>query len=88
MSGQMKPDREVIFSMEVDRYFEFADQAVIVARADSRPIVRPPANAPILTVEADELTEFTQKAIPAAEPPSGGGDVAFGNKNYLQEGGS
>ena len=74
MSGQTKPAREVIFSMEVDRYLEFVDQAVVVASADSRPVVRPPANAPILTVEVDEMTEFTQKAIPAGKPPSGGGE--------------
>ncbi len=42
MSGRTKPDHEVIFSMEVDRYLEFVDQAVIVASADSRPVVRPP----------------------------------------------
>ena len=74
MSGQMKPDREVIFSMEVDRFFEFVDQAVIVARAVSRPVVRHLANAPILTVEVDEMTEFTEKAIPVGKPPSSGGE--------------
>ena len=74
MAGQTKPDHEVIFSMEVDRYFEFVDQAVIVASADSRPVVRQLANAPILTVEVDEMTEFTQKAIPVGKPPSGGGE--------------
>ena len=74
MSGQTKLAREVIFSMEVDRYFEFVDQAVIVARAESRPVVRRPANAPILTVEADEITEFTEKAITVGKPPSGSGE--------------
>jgi hypothetical protein len=51
--------------MEVDRYSEFIDQADIDVSAGWRPVVRPPANAPILTVEADELTEFDQKAIPS-----------------------
>ena len=74
MSGQTKLAREVIFSMEVDRYFEFVDQAVIVASAESRPVVRRPANAPILTVEADEITEFTEKAITVGKPPSGSGE--------------
>ena len=74
MSGQTKPDHEVIFSMEVDRYFEFVDQAVIIASVGSRPVVRPPANAAILTVEADEMTEFTEKAIPVGKPPSSCGE--------------
>ena len=74
MSDQTRRDPEVVFSMEVDRYSEFIDQAVIVASAGSRPVVRLPANAPILTVEVDEMTEFTQKAIPVGKPPSGGGE--------------
>ena len=74
MAGQTKPAHEVIFSMEVDRYFEFVDQAVIVASADSRPVVRQLANAPILTIEVDEMTEFTERALAVAEPLSGGGE--------------
>ena len=65
MSDQTKPDPDVVFTMEVDCYTEFVDQAVIVANADSRPITRPPAINPILTVEVDELAEFTQRAISA-----------------------
>ena len=72
MSDQTKPVREVVFSMEVDRYFEFVDQAAMIASASSRPVVRPLATAAILTVEADEMTEFVVKAIPAGKPPSGG----------------
>ena len=72
MSDQTKPGREVVFSMEVDHYFEFVDQAVIVASAGSGPVVRPAPNAAILTVEADEMTEFAQKAITLGKPPSGG----------------
>jgi hypothetical protein len=60
--------------MEVDRYFEYSDPAEVIARADSRPIVRTAANAPILTVEADEMAEFIQRAVPASNPPSGGGE--------------
>ena len=72
MSDHTKPDREVVLSMEVDRYCEFVDQAEVIASVSNRPVVRPPANAPILTVDADEMTEFTQKAIPARKPTSGG----------------
>ncbi len=72
MSDQTKPDHDVVFSMEVDRYFEFIDSAEIIARAGNRPVVRPPANAPILTAEADEMADFTQKAIAPGKPPSGG----------------
>ena len=71
MSDQTKLAREVVFSMEVDQYFEFDDPATMIASAGSRPVVRPPANAAILTVEADEMTEFVVKAIPAGKPPGG-----------------
>lgn len=71
MSDQKKPDREVVFSMEVDRYLEFVDHATMIASAGGRPVVRPPAGAAILTLEADEMTEFVVRAIPAGEPPSG-----------------
>ena len=65
VSDQKKPDREVVFSMEVDQYFEFVDQATMVASVGTRPVVRPPAGAAMLTLEADEMTEFVVKAIPA-----------------------
>ncbi len=72
MSERTQRDHEVVFSMEVGNYFEFIDQAEIIASAGSRPIVRPPANAPILSVEVDEIAEFSQKAGPARNPtPSG-----------------
>lgn len=67
MSTQPERDREPIFSMHVDEYMEFIEKSENKATPSDLPVVRPPAGAPILTLEVDEMTVFTVKAIPAGK---------------------
>jgi hypothetical protein len=51
--------------------FVFDEVTVLTLKAEPNPQakIKPPpsANAPLLTVEADEMTEFVVKAIPAKD---------------------
>lgn len=63
MSERTNEDRKPIHSMQVDRYHEFIDQSENLAGTSVRSVGRPAPGAPVLTIEVDEMTVFTDKAI-------------------------